>query len=580
MSIKLLSESLISRIAAGEVVERPASVVKELVENSLDAGASEISVWVEGSGSNLIRVSDNGGGIPFEEMALAIESHATSKLQEESDLLKIATLGFRGEALSSIASVSKMELLSRTKDHETGSKLQLEGGTIGEPTMMGSPVGTTVEVHDLFYNIPARRKFLKSPSTELSHISDVINRMALSHSPVHFRLYHAGKTLSDFVVTSRLEDRLQQVLGPDVSGSMVPFTGSHGQVKISGYLSTAPTSFSNSRYLLSFVNQRFVRDKIITHAILQGYETLLMKGRYPAVVLFLTVPYGEVDVNVHPAKFEVRFRKQSEIHDAVVGAVRGGLKSEAKEPGFKTSPGVWPSPINVREGPVSYGTIFRDNLRLFRNDLFRSDTVETPSGAQGIRKGFFSSLNILGQLLGCYIVCQSQEGMALIDQHAAHERIAFEKMRLQIQQGKMERQDLLIPQVFELPFAEAAILGQWLDGLEHLGFTVEGFGGDSFAIKSVPALFPAGDYRDVMRRMIAELAEIGHSTELNQELEERLMTLACHNVIRANRSLTREEIYALLEELDGIEFATQCPHGRPVLVEFSQSQLERMFKRS
>jgi len=244
MSIKLLSESLISRIAAGEVVERPASVVKELVENSLDAGASEISVWVEGSGSNLIRVSDNGGGIPFEEMALAIESHATSKLQEESDLLKIATLGFRGEALSSIASVSKMELLSRTKDHETGSKLQLEGGTIGEPTMMGCPVGTTVEVRDLFYNIPARRKFLKSPSTELSHISDVINRMALSHSPVHFRLYHAGKTLSDFVVTSRLEDRLQQVLGPDVSGSMVPFTGSHGQVKISGYLRTAPTTAS------------------------------------------------------------------------------------------------------------------------------------------------------------------------------------------------------------------------------------------------------------------------------------------------------------------------------------------------
>jgi len=580
VSIRLLSDSLISRIAAGEVVERPASVVKELVENSLDAGANEISVWVEGSGTSLIRVSDNGGGIPFEDMALAVESHATSKLKEESDLLKIATLGFRGEALSSIASVSKMELLSRTQNHEMGSRLRLEGGKNGEPTMVGSPVGTTVEVRDLFYNIPARRKFLKSPSTELSHISDVINRMALSHSHVHFRLDHAGKTLSDYVVTSRLEDRLQQVLGPDVSGGMVPFAGSHGPVKISGYLSAAPSSFSNSRYLLSFVNQRFVRDKIITHAILQGYETLLMKGRYPAVVLFLTVPFGEVDVNVHPAKFEVRFRKQSEIHDAVAGSVRSGLKREAKEPGLKTSSGEWPLPTNVREGPVPYGTISRDSLQLFRNDLFRSDTVETPSGAQGIRKGFFSTLTILGQLLGCYIVCQSQEGMALIDQHAAHERIAFEKMRLQIEQGKMERQELLIPQVFELPFAEAAILGQWLGGLEHLGFTVEGFGGDSFAIKAVPALFPAGDYRDVMRRMIAELAEVGQSAELSQELEERLMTLACHNVIRANRILTREEIYALLEKLDEIDFATQCPHGRPVIIEFSQSQLDRMFKRS
>jgi len=393
VSIRLLSDSLISRIAAGEVVERPASVVKELVENSLDAGANEISVWVEGSGTSLIRVSDNGEGIPFEDMAQAVESHATSKLKEENDLLKIATLGFRGEALSSIASVSKMELLSRTQNHEMGSRLRVEGAKNGEPTMMGCPVGTTVEVRDLFYNIPARRKFLKSPSTELSHISDVINRMALSHSHVHFRLYHAGKTLSDYVVTSRLEDRLQQVLGPDVSGSMVPYAGSHGPVKISGYLSSAPSSFSNSRYLLSFVNQRFVRDKIITHAILQGYETLLMKGRYPAVVLFLTVPFGEVDVNVHPAKFEVRFRKQSEIHDAVVGAVRRGLKREAKEPGFKTSPGEWPLPTNVREGPVPYRTVSRDSLQLFRNDLFRSDNVETLSGAQGIRKGFFSSLN-------------------------------------------------------------------------------------------------------------------------------------------------------------------------------------------
>ncbi len=580
MSIKLLSDNLISRIAAGEVVERPASVVKELVENSLDAGADEVSVWIEGSGTISIRVTDNGAGIPLEDMALAVESHATSKLKEESDLLNIATLGFRGEALSSIASVSKVELLSRTQDHEMGSRLRVEGGTNLQPARVGCPVGTTVEVRDLFYNIPARRKFLKSPSTELGHISDVINRLALSYRHVHFRLYHAGKTLSDYVVTSHWEDRLQQVLGPDVSGNMVPLDGTNGSVKISGYLSAAPSSFSNARYLLSFVNQRFVRDKIITHAIVQGYETLLMKGRYPAVVLFLAVPFGEVDVNVHPAKLEVRFKKQSEIHDAVVRTIRGSLKREAKRPGTNTSPGNWPLHTNVREGPVPYGTFSRDSLRLFRNDLFSDDHAETPSGSESIGKGFFSSLTILGQLLGCYIVCQSEKGMALVDQHAAHERVAFERMRQQIAQGNMERQDLLIPQVFELPLAEAAILGQWIGALEHLGFTVEGFGGDSFAIKTVPALFPAGDYRDVMRRMVAELTEVGHSTELNREMEERLMTLACHNVIRANRILTREEISALLKELDEIDFATQCPHGRPVFIEISQSQMESMFKRS
>lgn len=580
MSIKLLSDNLISRIAAGEVVERPASVVKELVENSLDAGASEVSVWVEGSGTISIRVTDNGSGISLEDMALAVESHATSKLKEESDLLNIATLGFRGEALSSIASVSKMELLSRNRDHEMGCRLRVEGGKNIEPDRMGCPVGTTVEVCELFYNIPARRKFLKSPSTELGHISDVINRLALSYRHVHFRLYHAGKMLSDYVVTNRWEDRLQQVLGPDISGSMVPLDGSNGSVKVSGYLSAAPSSFSNARYLLSFVNQRFIRDKIITHAIIQGYETLLMKGRYPAVVLFLAVPFGEVDVNVHPAKLEVRFRKQSEIHDAVVAAVRSSLKREAKGPGTNRVADSWSQHNNVREGPIPYGTFSKDSLRLFRNDLFGDDRAETISVPETLGKGFFSSLTVLGQLLGCYIVCQSEKGMALVDQHAAHERIAFERMRQQIAQGNMERQELLIPQVFELPLAEAAILGQWIGGLEQLGFAVEGFGGDSFAIKTVPALFPAGDYRDVLRRMIAELTEVGHSTQLSQELEERLMTLACHNVIRANRILTREEISALLRELDEIDFATQCPHGRPVFIEISQSQLENMFKRS
>ncbi len=574
--IILLSDNLISRIAAGEVVERPASVVKELVENSLDAQAKEISVWVEGSGTSLIRVSDNGEGIASEDIPLAIERHATSKLKDEGDLFGIATLGFRGEALPSIASASRLEIVSRTRQEEAGWRLRVVGGKREEPVMIGCPPGTTVEVRDLFFNIPARRKFLKSPSTELGHISDVMNRMALAYADVHFRLHHAGRLLCDYVSAVDPQERLRQVLGADVAGGMVSLSWSQGKVKISGFLSTAPSSFPSSRYLMTYVNRRFVRDRVLTHAVMEGYETLLMKGRYPAAVLDLEIPFEEVDVNVHPAKVEVRFRRRTEVHDALMGAVRDGLKREAKGPAAKT---VWekePVFAGIRESPSSYGG-FSPNASL---PLSQALSVESEPDRGIPGGGIFSSLDVMGQLLGCYIVCESPQGMALIDQHAAHERIAFEKMRLQLERGRVERQDLLIPQVLELPFHEAAIVEQAFSTLDHLGFTIEAFGPNSFAIKAVPALLPPGEYRDVVRGMVAEFAEFERSSELRHGLEESLMTIACHSVIRANRRLGREEIRALLVELDEIDFATQCPHGRPVLVEFSQAQLERMFKRT
>ncbi|MBI4489852.1 MAG: DNA mismatch repair endonuclease MutL [Deltaproteobacteria bacterium] len=576
MKIILLPESWVSRIAAGEVVERPASVVKELVENALDAGAKEISVWVEGSGSSLIRVSDDGEGIASEELPLALERHSTSKVKDEGDLFCISTLGFRGEALPSIGSVSKLELVSRARQEEVGCRLRVEGGKKGEAVVAGCPVGTTVEVRELFFNTPARRKFLKSPATELSHISDVINRMALAYGDVHFRLHHAGRMLCDYVAALQHQDRLRQVLGPEVADGMVSFSWVQGKMKISGFLSIAPSSFSNSRYLLTYVNRRFVRDRILTHAVLEGYETLLMKGRYPAVALYLDIPYEEVDVNVHPAKYEVRFRHQSEVHDAVVEAVRERLKREAKGPSPKAVQDREQPFFEVRERPLPYPAPSLGGSLRFPE----VDSVEAEANKQEIQKGFFSSLVILGQLLGCYLVCASPRGMVLIDQHAAHERIAFEKMRYQLEQGAVERQNLLIPQLLELPYAEAIFLEQILSTVDHLGFTVEGFGPNTFAIKAAPALLPPGDYREVMRQMVAEFAEVGRNTELRQGLEERLMTIACHSVIRANRKLEREEIRALLGELDQIDFATQCPHGRPVLLEFTQEQLERMFKRA
>lgn len=580
MKIIRLPEAWISRIAAGEVVERPASVVKELIENSLDAGAKEVSVWIEGSGTSLIRVSDDGEGMSSEDLPLALDRHSTSKLKEEADLFRISTLGFRGEALPSIGSVAKLEIISHARNETEGSRLRVDGGKKGEISMVGSPVGTTVEVRDLFFNTPARRKFLRSPATELGHVCDVINRLALANGEVHFCLYHMGKILCDYVGTKHFQDRLRQVLGANVAGGMIPFSWDKGKTRMSGFLSSAPTSFPNSRSLMTYVNQRFVRDRILTHAVLEGYETLLMKGRYPAAVLYIQIPYEEVDVNVHPAKYEVRFRRQSEVHDAVAQAVRERLKEEAKEPSAK---GLRDSRaerkiLSVHEPFLSYPAALRESGFSAAPAESMAPVLEPAARAEP-GGGFFSSLEVLGQILGCYLVCVSPRGMALIDQHAAHERVAFEKMRHQLADGAVERQILLFPEILELPISEATLFEQRLPLVERLGFTVESFGPNTFAVKAAPALLIGVDCHGILREMIAEFADVERSTELRQGLEERLMTIACHSVIRANRELDKEEIRALLNELDRVDFATQCPHGRPVLLEFTREQLERMFKR-
>jgi DNA mismatch repair protein MutL len=577
MTIIVLPESWATRIAAGEVVERPSSVVKELVENSLDAGATEVSVWVEGSGASLIRISDDGEGMVSEDLVLSVDRHSTSKLKEEADLFRIATLGFRGEALPSIASVSKLEVISRTKGVESGYRLQVVGGKKEAPIGVGSPVGTTIEVRELFFNTPARRKFLKSPQTELGHICDVINRMALAFTEVHFRLYHGGRILFDYVRCLRIEDRLWQVLGAEVAGGMAPVSLERGRLSVTGFLSIAPASFPNTRYLSTYVNRRFVRDRVLTHAVLEGYETLLMKGRYPAAAIYLNVPFSEVDVNVHPAKYEVRFRRQAEVHDLVVEAVRAGLKQQAKTPlaDHNETRGAWPG-LTVHEAPQTYSAFFQGEQLGFQVALPDPSAV-----AQGeMQSGFFSTLEILGQLLGCYLVCASLNGMVLIDQHAAHERVAFEKMRNRREKDGVETQSLLLPQILELPFSEAVRVEAMLEVLDQLGFLLEPFGSNSFALKAIPALLPPGDYREALRRMAAEAAEVGKAVELHRDVEERLMTIACHSVIRANRKLDRQEIGALLSALDQVDFATQCPHGRPVIVEFSRAQLERLFKRT
>lgn len=588
MKIAMLPDVLIDRIAAGEVVERPASVVKELLDNALDAGACEVSVLVEGNGTSLIRVSDDGQGIAFEDLALAFERHSTSKIRNEADLAEIATMGFRGEALPSIASVAAVEMASRPASQEVGGKVRVENGRKGTPAAAGCPPGTSVEVRDLFYHVPARLKFMKSPRTEVKHVADVVDRVALAHPSVHFRLHHGGKRLADYPAAAKLRDRVRQVLG-EAGSDLTPFSLDRGQVQCAGFASQAPKSFGNSRYMVTFVNRRFVRDRLLAHAVLKAYDTLLMKGRFPAAVLYLELPYGYVDVNVHPAKTEVRFRRQSEIYETVLSAVRGALKSAAQGgssplPGDAPDPGAAPDLAGAREPVPEYrgaavpqapGLKFRGSFPPPAGPGLQA--AEAPARAEG--RGF-SSLTVVGQVLGCYILCHGDPGMVLIDQHAAHERIAFQRMHDDLEQGRIERQELLMPQILELPAAEALVLEGKLGALDRAGFTMEPFGRNTFSLRAVPALLAEGDYRHAVRAMVGEFAETGRSGELHRGFEERLMSIACHSVIRANRLLEKDEMEALLRELDETDFATQCPHGRPVTVRFSRGQLERMFRRA
>ena len=576
VKIKILSDEMASRIAAGEVVERPASIVKELIENSLDAGADEIFVGLEKSGTVLVHVRDNGEGMSPADLALAVERHATSKLRDDDDLTRVATMGFRGEALPSIASVSRMSITSRPAEDDSGARLEIAGGVTREVVAAASSHGTTVEIRDIFYNTPARRKFLKSPATELSHVCDVVNRLALSQPKVHFQLKHDGRTVADYPAAAQPIDRVHQVLGRDLAKDLSPFSFSEGDTIVHGFLSSAPTSFPNGRFMFTFVNGRFVRDRVLTHAIVQGYDTLLMKGQYPAVILFLDLPFEEVDVNVHPAKHEVRFRHQSEVHEVTRRAVRAALRAEAREPSARPYVPYAEASSSVREMPFAYMP-----MPMRAEVPGRAEAPGFVVAAQAARPedGFFSSLQIFGQLLGCYIVCASTKGLTLIDQHAAHERVAFEKLRRQMADGSVERQALLIPQTLDLTAGEAMLLEQQLSRLAQFGFEVEAFGPATYAVIAAPAMLPESNYAQVVKAMLAELTEVEQSNKIQQHLEERLATIACHSVIRANRALEMNEMRALLMELDRVDFATQCPHGRPVLLEFSEEELERMFKR-
>jgi DNA mismatch repair protein MutL len=597
--IQILPENLANQIAAGEVVERPASVVKELIENSLDATATEIFIEIEKGGKSLIRVTDNGHGMKKDDAFLCLERHATSKVKCAEDLFALHTMGFRGEALPAVASVSRLRLTTRSLEDDSGWQIYTEGGTIRQAEAVGTAHGTVVEVRNLFFNTPGRRKFLRKEETEFGHIADVVSRLALSRPDIHFRLSHNGRNYLEAYRHNRLEERVAALLGRTLTSELLPVEADSGNGEmLVGLLGAPGISRSTTGHIYTYVNGRFVRDRVIQHAILEAYRSLLEKRRYPVAILFIDMPPETVDVNVHPTKHEVRFRNQHQVHDFIVSALRERLQSHAFEP-------VGSEPVSVTDGtqllefdrgssPVTtaqrdYRERIQESLAAFNEKVSSAPAIAAVSTVKGemavwpTGQGNASAMpegwRLIGQYLNSYLLCQVNDELVLIDQHAAHERIGFERLRTQLASNGIDSQSLLFPVIIELDHREAAILTEHLDSFARFGFEVEAFGGRSFTVKAVPALVTDIDAERLVRDLAAELNEIGRSGQLDDEIERVLAVLACHSMVRANQALSQSEMQQLLKDLAEIDFGSCCPHGRPVMYRLSKREIEKFFHR-
>jgi DNA mismatch repair protein MutL len=610
--IRILPENIVSKIAAGEIVERPASVVKELLENSLDAQSTHIQIELRVGGKKLISVSDDGEGMTRDDALLSLERHATSKIRTAEELFSIKTLGFRGEALPSIAGVSRFKLTTKTKDALAGTRISIEGGVIKSVEEIGCPPGTTVEVKDLFHNTPPRLKFMKTTETELSNILDIIQREALPRPDVGFEVTHEGKTMLRLTQRKTLEERLPEIF-PDTTLFEINLE-SEG-IKVHGFVSSPEDTRTTTQKLFTYVNRRAVKDKFLIRMLIDSYGRLIERGRFPQGILLIEIPYEEVDVNVHPTKNEVRFRRagfvgslikaamsdmlssapwikdyRSRVENAVQGFFEKGTVLE-KTPymGKETrqSAQIPPTPLykEISQGedivlktpdaePLQVNDIKLSHLPIIQN------SGETPHPRLFRQEGFFSTLNVIGQLGELYIICASARGMILIDQHAAHERINYEKLKNAYLRREFETQELLFPLSIELSSDEAQILKEHKAEVESLGIKIEEFGKGSFLIRSIPALLKNSNVEKLLKEMVGEIAMLEKEESLTERIDRIIATMACHSSVRASQELNREKMKAILQELDCTEFPHACPHGRPVSRELTFGELERMFKRS
>ena len=594
--VRALPDALIDQIAAGEVVERPASVVKELVENALDAGASRVRVEVRSGGRDWIAVTDDGCGMTPEDARLALQRHATSKLASADDLQRITTYGFRGEALPAIASVSKLRLRTRPAGADEAFEIRVEEGRVVNTRAAAGAVGTRIEVADLFSSVPARRKFLKTVTTEWGHIADWLARAALALPGVHFEIRRDDRTALVWPAASDLLDRVAAVLGEPEAASFVPVEHSAGAAGLSGFVSRPDRHRASMAGIHLFVNQRPVRDRLIQHALVEVYRDVLPRGRFPSAVLFLDVPPESVDVNVHPAKWEVRFADPQSIHRLIRHAVRAAIgerrwiapetPSSGAAPAFLADrpaggPGRQPA-----DGPGDW--VFAGDKSPAREPQAAAlPGLAEPEPELGGEAGFrFSELPLLGQLLATYLVLEAKDRLLLVDQHAAHERVLFERLRAEWRDGKVEGQGLLVPASLPLTPQPLRALVEASGALARMGFEIEAFGEDTAVVRAVPALLAERDPATLVRDLADELVEAGPAADALRagtrqiDAADRLFAnLACRSARMKGDVLDPREQRALLEALDAIPWAPTCPHGRPVAVPFELAEIERRFGR-
>ncbi|MFM8426863.1 MAG: DNA mismatch repair endonuclease MutL [Chloroflexota bacterium] len=588
MPIRLLSSEVSSQIAAGEVVERPASVIKELTENSLDAGAKNISISIADAGRTLMEVADDGHGIPANELELAAARHATSKLTQSDDLFHIQTLGFRGEALASIGSVSQMTITSRVESAKEGARLKVEGGISGKVEKVGAPVGTVVRVENLFYNVPARLKFLKTDTTERRAIDSLVTRYALAYPNIRFKVTD-GKQVT--LQTSGDGDRraiMAALYGVDVAKQMLEVMASEDEMSLTGFISPVSLTRSNRKEITFFINGRWVQEISLNSALLQAYHTLLMVGRYPLTALFLDMAPEDVDVNVHPTKAEVRFRTQDKVFSFVQRSVRKALLAYTPVPAV--SPQLWGSRTQTDELPsrqvgIDWSVAHDSELTIDDGPSTMenpSQPVESdrPSSAVNGQSSFAGVplLRLIGQIGATYLVAEGPDGLYLIDQHAAHERVLFEKLMAQHENKSIPSQALLAPEIVTLPPQSAKVLTDQLPFLNHFGFEVEEFGTNTFQVRAMPILFAGGSPAMALKALVEDFEE--DESPLQAEVEARLAARVCKRLaVKAGQVLTSEEQKSLLIDLKNCQSPRTCPHGRPTMIHLSVDALERQFGR-
>ena len=597
--IALLSQRLANQIAAGEVVERPASVVKELLENSLDAGATRIEVDVEQGGVKLIRVRDNGSGIHRDDLALALSRHATSKISNLYELEAVTSMGFRGEALPSIASVSRLQLISREQGSDSGWMLSSDGSSeITPPQPASHPTGTTIEVRDLFYNTPARRKFLRTDKTELAHIDQLVKRLALSRFDVAFHLRSNRRetmTLPVALMQPEKERRIAELLGPAFLEQSFNMRNEAAGLVLTGWVAHPTFSRSQADMQYFYVNGRSVRDKLVTHAVRQAYRDVLFHGRHPAYVLFLELDPRLVDVNVHPTKHEVRFRDGRMMHDFLFRSLHRTLAESS--PGFQVDRSTGEivaaegteaagptlrSALSPASKPSPQQTPFRFKVREQRSGYQAGFAMQMPApeGEAPEREGATPPLGYaLAQLKGIYILAENESGLVLVDMHAAHERITYERLKQSLSERQLGSQPLLVPLAVAVSRREADLAEEHSALFKRLGMAVDRIGDETLVVREVPVLLQGTDSERLLRDLLADLVVFGNSERVESEIDKVLATMACHSSVRANRRLSIAEMNALLRDMERTERSDQCNHGRPTWSQLALDDLDKLFMR-